>query len=662
MTATITSIAQGFDVGARTYCFHARTSTVAAGSLWTAAAAWWFVSQADVVTKRHHGLELIHQSETTGERCDLLIVDEDGAAEWATPVTTTVATSHDFTAHVSSSGNDSNDGLSSGAPKLTFAAALDVIRANWVTDGDMLLSAVGNFTIGATTGNVVWNHCTTAGGSTALDGRLTIRSAAGSTITLTQTNVGFASLSGTKHGLHLDGLTINGPYTIGGAAHTADMIAYAVPSSGGTGHNLSLRDCTITGSRGGIVMVTSGVSTTEITNGAFDFVSLENVTLDVVSSYHMLGGPARYMGLANCTFGSSNGDSTGSSWRHARAHYVSLTSCTFDRTGDAYQGNIWRLNGGQNSNANDLSQFVSVYDCSIVGAVEGFEIDQPNSTDDQYVADVWFHSCTYDPATIVGINAMLGINNGGGSVGQDITRLRVTCCAGRSNTSNQFFRIATNGSSTTPKIHSVMLDQNTWHQADAAGFFTRDSLFLTCTGNTANFDSASLTILSNYAYTAEDAGGFAPVSFMEVVSASHIATSNYNVAAKNASSDLTWNAADSLATWQGATVHDDNSFEIVSASHNMTNVTAGTFDPRPAADGTPSASLPQMRRGMPGLGYADGDRYLRDASLPDCGAYEFAGGTLMDDPDFTVVIVGLLLSLLQNRNSVSISGATLSSS
>ena len=66
----------------------------------------------------------------------------------------------------------------------------------------------------------------------------------------------------------------------------------------------------------------------------------------------------------------------------------------------------------------------------------------------------------------------------------------------------------------------------------------------------------------------------------------------------------------------------------------MASVTALSFDPEPAADGTPSASLPQVRRGMPGLGYADADRYLRDASLPDCGSHEFGSGVQMDDPDF----------------------------
>ena len=56
-------------------------------------------------------------------------------------------------------------------------------------------------------------------------------------------------------------------------------------------------------------------------------------------------------------------------------------------------------------------------------------------------------------------------------------------------------QIQTNGSSTTPKIHSVMLDQNTWYQDEAQGFFTSSAVFLQCSGNTANYDSSSLTIV-----------------------------------------------------------------------------------------------------------------------------------------------------------------------
>ena len=637
MTATITSIAQGFDVGARTYCFHARTSTVAAGSLWTAQSVWWFVSQAGVVTKRHHGLELIHTSTYNGEQIDLRIVDEDGTEEWATPVTTTVGSTYDFTAYVSSSGNDSNDGLSSGAPKLTIAAALDVIRSNWVTDGEMLLSIASGstFTIGATTGNVVWNHCTTAGGSTDLDGRLTIRGiGTQATISLTATNVGLVSMSGLRHGLVLWNVNAQGPYTVGGAAHTADLITHIVPGTGGLGHNLAIIDCTIGGTRSAIIHPNSGISVAEVANGSFDWLSLENVTFTDVAEYGMFGDEMRYVGLYNVDFNASNGDSTGSMWRYGRIQYCSLTTVTWDKTGDAWQANLWRLNGGITGSGQDISRYISLHDCHMVGVLEGFEIDQPNSTDDRYVSDVWFHNCSWDPATVVTTGAMVGVNNGGGSVGQDITRLRVTNCWGRCNTYNTFFTIQTNGSSTTPKIHSVMLDQNTWYQDEAQGFFTSSAVFLQCSGNTANYDSSSLTIVSNYAYCDTANGASSPASFMALVAASHVATSDYNVCCKTGSSNLTWNGADSLATWQGATVHDDNSFEVVSASHNLTNVTAGSFDAEPAADGTPSASLPQVRRGFPGWGFADADSYLRDGSLPDAGSHEYGSGTLMDDPSF----------------------------
>ena len=113
-----------------------------------------------------------------------------------------------------------------------------------------------------------------------------------------------------------------------------------------------------------------------------------------------------------------------------RDRYCSLTTVTWDKTGDAWQANLWRLNGGITGSGQDISRYISLHDCHMVGVLEGFEIDQPNSTDDRYVSDVWFHNCSWDPATVVTTGAMVGVNNGGGSVGQDITRLRVTNCWG----------------------------------------------------------------------------------------------------------------------------------------------------------------------------------------------------------------------------------------
>lgn len=639
MTATITSIAQGFDVGNRGYCFHGRTSTVAAGSLWTAAAAWWFVSLAGVVTKRHHGLELVHNSQVTGERVDFLLVDEDGTAEWATHATTTVATSYDFTCYKASAGNggsDANTGLTAGSPKLTFDGINAVLRANWVTDGEHLVVMVGDDSVTTPTGGYIWNHCTTAGGSTPLDGRVTWYSAAGSTITITDLGSGAVSLTGLRHGFVSDGISVTGPYTVGGSASTASLINHTVSTTGGLGHNVTMLRGTWQGALNIHVFPTTGVDESEMANGSFDWFIVENCTLDHGGAYLIQGGPFRYHGLYNVAFERTNGTSSGSKWRCNRTVYMSQTGCTFDATGDSWQANAWRINGGPNTSAYDIAQYCSIHDCHLTGTTEGFESDVPNSSDTLYLSDIWFHACSLDHATTGTSISVFGINNGGGTSSQDITRVRITNCWGRgTNGNHQFCRVDTNGSSTTEKIHSLWIDQCSFYQLQASGFFSRSTIFLNCSGNTANYDAGSITLLSNYAFCAEASGGGSdPMSFMALVSGTHIATSNYNVCACVASSGLTWETNSSLATWQGATVHDDNSFEIVSASHNMTNVTAGSFDPEPAADGTPSAALPQVRRGMPGLGYADADRYLRDATLPDAGSHEYGTGTLMDDPDF----------------------------
>ncbi len=145
MTATLTDVAQGYNDGARAYCVDLRTSTVAAGSLWTASAAWIFVATASgTITKRHHGLELVHIATEDGEKFKGLVVDEDGTAEFSNVVTASVGSTFASTIYVDAdSGNDSNDGLTTGAPKLTLmgtTGAFASIRSAWSAGAELRIT------------------------------------------------------------------------------------------------------------------------------------------------------------------------------------------------------------------------------------------------------------------------------------------------------------------------------------------------------------------------------------------------------------------------------------------------------------------------------------------------------------------------------------------
>ena len=633
MTATITSIAQGFDVGARTYCFHARTSTVAAGSLWTAQSVWWFVSQAGVVTKRHHGLELIHTSTYNGEQIDLRIVDEDGTEEWATPVTTTVGSSYDFTAYVSSSGNDSNDGESPGTPKLTVAAANTLIRSNWTPGGEYRIIMKGALTSSSPTGGAVWNGTDAAGGGTALSGRL--HWVADGTASMTVTGGSAVAFSGIDHGFHCDGVDLLGPYTMGGAdPGTIYGISRGLSASGGGGMNISARNCTIQGWGAAVITPTTSVAITEMANGAFDWWAFDGVTFGACYSTHIYSDQLRYVGFANCDWGALNGAGTGFGWRFQQTSYWSMTDCTMDRTDSpSWRANLFRLNGGFGTSTWDRTQYGSVHNLTLINTTEAIEIEMPTDDGDRYVADVWFHAVSWDSATSP-INHAFQITSTTGD-SWDVTRLRITNCAARSSREGGYFlQIAQNGTGAGARIHSLRVDQCTFLQEDVQGFFTRDASLISATGAAANYDDDCFEILSNYVFSADTSANSPRCLFIIPSASAKVGASNYNVLASAGTNTTTWSDADSLATWQGATAFDDNSHEITSASHNLASVTALSFDPEPAADGTPSASLPQVRRGMPGLGYADADRYLRDASLPDCGSHEFGSGVQMDDPDF----------------------------
>lgn len=638
MAATITATASPFAVGNRQYCFDARSSTVAAGTLQTIRAAWWYRSLGGVVSFRHHGLELVCSSQTSGEQFDLLIVDEDGTAESATPVTTTVSTAWSFTCYISTAargGSDSNTGLA-GSPVESVAAMNAVLRAGWVPGGEMRVVWDGAFSVTSPAGGYIWNHCTTSTGTTALTGRVTWEPHAdGATIAITDNTSGaarFAGASSANHGFFNSGVSVTGPYTIGVGGTLA--VLYSIPTTvAGTGHNFGLRDCSLGGVQFAIDMPTTGVAVSERANGAFDWFTVERCTLTDVSSYHISGGPFRYHGLHGSTFGNHNGDSTGTSWRCNRVEFMSHSGNTFDRSGSTWKANVWRINGGANTGAQDNARFISVYDCHIVNCVEGFEIDQDNSSVDRYCSDIWFKASSYDPDPAGISTYFLGVNNGGGTVGQDLTNLRVTDCWSRApgSRSDPFIAIDTNGSATTPRIHSVRVEGCGFYQHRGGQFFSRATVFLRCNGNAANYDDASLTVISNYAYCAEPTGGGSnPSCFTTVPAAAKVAIENHNVCAFVAPSGLTWSGADSLVAWRAATVHGDQSIEAVSSSgHNFTSITAGSIDLRPA-----SGTGHQIGVGMPGQGYSDADRYLRDPTAPEAGPWEWSPTTLMPDPTF----------------------------
>lgn len=640
MTATITSIAQGYDQGARTYCFHGRTSTVAAGALWTAAAAWWFISQAGVVTKRHHGLELVHTSTYNGERADFLLVDEDGTAEWATHATTTVGSTFDLTVYADAdAGNDSNNGLTALTPKLTLtgaSGAFSVLRSlsNWVDGGEHRLILQGTFSLTLTGDAWNWNSQSNGGGST-LEGRLHILQWEGQTaaeINITTDNS--LTFCQSWQALHVDGVDIIGPYTSGGGAVGASGIGIYAPNASTDGYNVSVLNCEISGFEYGVVVEGTALPLTDMSTGCFDWLSIDNVVFGVQYNTHTFVDRGRYIGFANCTY-REIGAGAGADFRAAWLSYASFSSNTHDRSTSSHKYNIWRLRGVPSGGGTwTTTQFISVHNVSVGGtAEEAFELEQATNTGDAYYADIWFHGCSWQSAAEFTCPMFKVEPTSGYSV--DITRFRFTNNYGRADAPSPLVRIDVHSSTTTGKVHSVRLDQNTWVRAySQLFFFTINHCFLVVAGDASNIDDDSIAVLSNYCYCPNTAAN-SPRAFWSVTSASaKIGASDYNVFASAGTNTTTWSGSDSLATWQAATAFDDNSFQITSASHNMTSVTVGSFDPNPAADGTPSASLPQVRRGMPGLGYADAERYLRDASLPDAGSHEYGTGTLMDDPDF----------------------------
>lgn len=133
--------------------FTAWESTLATGVL-SQYGVKWTVSGGSEHDGTYTGPDLGMVWQTAGTftvRLDIL--DDDGVSLSNASTTITVATpTFDNTIYVSSAGSDANDGLTSGAPKLTFAAAFTALKAAH-TAGDhsrLLLSRGDTFTVSAT--------------------------------------------------------------------------------------------------------------------------------------------------------------------------------------------------------------------------------------------------------------------------------------------------------------------------------------------------------------------------------------------------------------------------------------------------------------------------------------------------------------------------------
>ena len=645
MTATLSATAANYTNGSCTYHLSLRSSTPSSGTWQNLRAAWFFITDgAGTILYYHHGLEFIHTALTAGQGAYAMIVCNDGTVEWATSTTLDVGSTFAWHKYVNASSGSSGGDGSAGDPFDTIETAIADLRASGVasTTADYMLelSNEAHTHSTVTSGNYVWNQNTQANGlGSAFAGRLTIRGA-GSSCSVTVPGSDAAIINNVLDNSGFASINVNwiGDYTTGGGAHTGKAFNNFRSSPSGNGWNFTFAGGSVIGFDTAIDMQAPGGTADydDVANGTFDWMSVQDAEFHDHYSYHIFAGGTRYMGIHRIFFGDLTGTGTGSSLRIGTGLHISVGECEWDRSGTSWKANCYRDNGGS-GRLDCESQYQSLYALYFHDCYEGIEIEQVGASAGSYdgavLADCWIMGCIFDLEDDGNDRYPIAVTSYTGET-YDITNLRISACAGRTTRGGMsFLRMNNDSSATTNAVHSVRLDQCTMYQVGAYGFYGYSAVMASFAG--ANYDAASITLLGNYGYCAETATDFShPVAMFDMgtlTPGTVIAESDYNVLAKYANSvDTKWFVdGTALADWDDGG-EDTHSYELYNeTAHNLTNVTTGSYDARPA-----SGTGPQLSRGYPGAVYADSDRGLFDGSAPTCGAFQ-RSATAMPGPDLS---------------------------
>ena len=596
--------------------FHLYSSTPDSGNVYDGYGLWWVVRSGSVI-HRCKGLTFGWATTTDGDIIYGQYVDSSGVAGSQVSHTISISSSWDGTIYVDpTGGSNSNDGLSTGAPKATWGGASGAYAAytgarssteKWrillkagETHPNTSITTASWVALGTTAGHLhVGSYDTGAKpivslGTTGSDGGHFVTGGCG-LLTLTVTNLAITGSDTTNNSIAV--------MNIDGSLQT-----------GSTECGILFENCDVTGTCGGWI----GVSYDESYRGRYDFAAVVGCTVtdygDNTTSHLFFGwGWAAYLlfqrNTISGTLSSANGFLRGPGWR-----YACLDGNTFDRSGATMEYNVFRMSGGGDSDADDVTHRNNIYGNSFIECGEGIELEHTNDPAQCTWQDILIHG-NYFTMTVGAINYCVGIAGGGGNYSGRATRIRIECNAGWGYLPMVGLIAETPATTDTGHIESVRIAHNTMVISG------QGTMLLTVVGSDT-IDDDSLTLTGNYCW----ASGSGYTSRLMAVDPAWVVASDYNHILQSSAGGIEWNTSTSLATWQGATSLDANSSSGFSATHRLTDVTQSAFDP------TPTASLFTAGfDGDPGAVYLDFNGDYFDASEPDAGAIQY-GATSPDEP------------------------------
>lgn len=615
-----------YNVGRRHVDFSVRSSVVESGSITDRdAQGQWRVVRNGTIIHRENKILDFQWLGLNGDIVYVRAVDKEGnTGEWESYTFVVIDNEDaDFVCYVDTSGNDTTGDGSIGSPWATVTKA--------VTEAQSALTS-GQVGVIFLSDDQTWAHTATLYSGGDVTSRLVrfVRKGGGTNrpiLTFSNNTTAFAA--GKRGAFHIDGIDLDGAHT------TGTGIAFSLVRSGGVAADQSPWDCMVVDCDvtdfGYGMHANYGLGSSARDEGCNDFVALQNVSFTGTREYHIYGCHYLNRFLIRSVDLNEHATAFNNPFRTFGLGRTYVEDLTFD-TNDA---GAMRCLVGAASGLIDAMRYVTFNRVVMYGtnpSLNGMGIAPDSGISGYGIAhDIRYVDCK-------GYLAGFGIpKNMAGTNGVTTERIDYLECFA----ANPSYVLSFGADATAGNVHNSIRIRNCVGSKQYAG-----STFLYVNGPKVGFADDCFEI-DGCAYL-WISGNSEPRTFISADMsrtdlAASILRSSYNHIGQNGTNGVEWvrTAGDgntALSTWQSLTSHDTGSSTTLSTEMNWTDsglVTALNADFRLASDSGPLA----------GTGYAlplgvaiDRDGYLRSATTPDAGPYEYGASATPDDPSLDVSV------------------------
>lgn len=584
---------------------------------------WRLVRGGFIVERRHKVLDY----QCLGLDADQIkgrAVDAAGnAGGWET-YTFSVADNEDadWVRYVDTGGNDTTGDGSIGNPWATVTKAVTEAQSA-LTSGQVAVVFLSDDQTWAHTGTLLTGSATT---SCLIRFVRRGNGAARPELTFSANTTAF--VVGKKGVLHIDGVDVTT------AASTSGWIISAIRSGGVAADqdawNLMVVDSNLAGSNYQ-VHVNNGLTAADRDDPCFQFLAFQNVEFSASRAYYIYGFfYVSDMLWRDCTFARHTGSNPNEFTRTWAIGRTFVAGCHFDISGDS-STRFWTSRAVDGDDIYSMRE-VTFTDCSWyadnAGEICNFGIDT-DQTGDSIIRDVRLADCSMIQGRFIIATS--------GSYGPTTSRIDFLECM---TTRNGFLTV--NVSPTA--VHNSIRLRNC---GAALPQYAGGAFLILTSGGAANYALGCFQIDGCWLWFG--AGNNEGRYFLEASTTGttlsraqlidRIASMDYNHVGKADANTTNWvrnpgEGNQTLATWKANTPFDVHSTNTLNTTFDLTNSGSDAlgvnFDFRLATGTGPLAGT-----GVPlPLGVSiDADGYLRSATTPDAGPYEYGATDTPDDPE-----------------------------